>query len=206
MTFQRHITGALVLATAMAAGMNVNTAQAEHSERSDSYARLDTLASHLQDDVRDLFKEFRIHYVHTPEYRHLMSDLIDVYGKSRYFHDLIHRRSSAYQLKRAINSLDRKFHHMQRTVNRLRADADHGIGHIHGHDRSLNYYLSHIEEVLHKTKDRVNMLHYCNVRRGGHGYHGYHGVGNAYGPAGHGGFTVGKGKHGIHIGGLSIRF
>ena len=157
-----------------------------------SYHHLDELALRMQRQSRRLASEFAEHYRHSPVYNHLRSDANSLARLAAHIHDLAHRRGSISHLKRDLDRIDSRFHHLESVVARLESLANRGIGHTHGDVSHVWSALHSLESTIHHMRDDVQALARRCYRRNGHNNHGHnnhgrhnHGryVGHQPGPA-----------------------
>ena len=194
---------ALSIAVLIAASLTASTANAS------SYRHIDILAVKMQRQSAKLYHEFRLHFRHTPEYRHLMSDARDLYYKSKHVHEVAHHRESLHHIKRDLAALDRLFHHLEELVEKITHDADHhGHGHIHGDTHHVEAIMKRFEQNLHHLRRDVKRMvsHHDHHLHHGHGvpmFRGAHGY--KYKKATpHVGFRVGGTN--VSFGGNGVRF
>jgi len=202
------LTVALFAALSVATLANtVNAAPGSH---------LDEVALRLQRQAAELNREFRLHFRHTPEFGHLVSDANQIQAKAAHIHRVAHHSGSVWHLRHEVEELDRLFHHMEDVVDRIDRHAAHGIGHIHGHLAHVYDLLDDMEDTLHHLRRDLARITSGRPAHGGwhsnrHGgyvvpHSGYH-SGYVVPRSGHG-RGVSVSRHGIAIsnGRIGFRF
>ncbi len=193
---------------------NANAAPGDH---------IDRLALKLQGQARGLMTEIRLHFRHTSQYGHLISDSARIYGKAAHIHRVAHISGSPTHLRRDLAELDRLFHHLEGLVANVQVHASHGHGgHLHGRTGHVNRLIAEMENTLHHMRRDmafVSPAPHCGhgpvpvpvpapapfSGHCGHGHVSFHPVpGHGYGgfhPApGHGGIRFGNSQFGFRIG------
>ena len=154
-----------------------------------SYEHIDSLALKLQSNSAKLYHEFKLHYSHTPEFRHLISDASSMYHRCKHIHELAHHHGSLHHLASDLRTLDRSFHHLDRLVKSMECDAEHGFsGHIHGYTGHVHSLLRQMARDIHHLREDIEELTDPH-----HGHGGGHGIGH------------GNGQGGVHIIGSTRR-
>ncbi|NNE00103.1 MAG: hypothetical protein HKN47_22515 [Pirellulaceae bacterium] len=200
------------------------------SASASTYNHIDQLAVTVARQARTVVSETR-HYRHTPEYRHLRSDAIEIARLADHMHEVAHHHGSLAHLESDLAQLDAKFHHLESVFDRIERNAAVGHGHIHGNTAHVRRLLCSMEDNLHHLQDDVRALRRAShgvhrvpvVRQPAvtfpssygsfgrpHGSHGYNswGHGSPWGHSnawGHGSNGFGHGRQ-ISIGGGSSRF
>ena len=134
-----------------------------------SYEHIDELAAELQSQARQLNREFRMHYSHTHEYRHLASDTSKMYRFARHIHDIAHYEGDLEHMRDDLHDLDRLFHHVEDLVDEIEHEAHHGHGHVHGHTGHVHGILHEMEDTLHHLQDDIEHMTSAH----GHHDHGF---------------------------------
>ncbi len=183
-------TFAAMIVTLVSGGMFSQNADAA------DFRHLDNLALSLQRQAAQMIGEVRHHYRHTGDYRHMISDTYEIYRLAAHIHDLVHHHSSVHHIQSDVNSLDRKFHHLENLVSHVNHHP-HG-GHIHGDTFHIHTLLTAMEDSLHHLQDDIAQL---TDPHHGHGHH-------VIVPRPHGHGHYGHGRNGIRVGNdrFSIRF
>jgi hypothetical protein len=161
-----------------------------------SYHHLDELALRMQQQSRTLAREFAEHYRHSPVYSHLRSDANSLARLATHVHDLAHRHGSISHLKRDLDRIDSRFHHLESVVAQLESLANIGIGHTHGDVSHVWSALHGLESTIHHMRDDVTALARNCYNRRGHNNHGH----NNHGHNNHGRHNHGRHNHGRHVG------
>ncbi|MEQ8786288.1 MAG: hypothetical protein RIC55_08310 [Pirellulaceae bacterium] len=177
-TISKSFAIAVVAAASLISTRSADAAPGDH---------LDLLASRLQAQSRDLIGEFRLHYAHTAEYRHLVSDAYSVYRLAGHIHVLAHTSQSLHHIESDLRQLDRLLHHLHELVDH-REIHPHG-GHTHGDTAHVHRLLGQMEDTLHHMLSDVRQMTRHN-----------HGVGS-----GHGRFSGGYGQFPSQSSGIIIR-
>ena len=117
------------------------------------YRHLDRIALRITKNTEALFREFRYHYRHTSEYRHLISDARELRSHALHIHDVAHHRGSLCHLARDVRDMDRLFHHLENVVERVERSShcEYHSGHIHGNT-------SHVARLMHAIEDDLHHL------------------------------------------------
>lgn len=134
----------------------IGSALSGQSAEAASLQHIDNLAVRLQSQARQLICEFRLHYRHTCDYRHLMSDSYQMYRLAAHIHSVAHYRGSLYHIRSDVNKLDRLFHHLEGLVDHIEYHP-HG-GHIHGHTGHVHQMLARMEDTLHHLQEDVRAM------------------------------------------------
>lgn len=134
--------------TLAAFGFIITTFSASAS--ADTYHHIDELALTIDRQAKLLVSE-SVHYRHTPEYRHLVSDARDLCRLATHLHEVAHHHGSLAHLESDLSQLDAKFHHLESVFHRVERAASYGHGHVHGHT-------SHVWELLHSIENNIHHL------------------------------------------------
>ena len=126
------------------------------SAKASTYDHLDQLALQLQGQSRRLISEFRLHYRHTREYRHLISDGYEMYRLAAHIHRVAHQHGGVHHLQSDLKQLDQLHHHIHDLVDH-REVHPHG-GHVHGNTGHVHAMLEEMEDTLHHMLDDVKQL------------------------------------------------
>ncbi len=134
-------------------------ALASTSAHAVDYRHLDRLAIRLTKNSEALFREFRVHYRHTSEYRHLISDAKALRSRALHIHEVAHHRGSLYHLASDVREMDQLFHHLEEVVERVdhRSSHDYHSGHVHGNSRHVSSLMRTIGCDLHHLGEDVEM-------------------------------------------------
>ena len=114
--------------------------------------RVESYASSLR-------SEFRIHFRHTAEYGHLMSDAYSIARKADAIHGMVHHihcEADLYRLETELRSLDRLVHHLGDLVEE--ASHGHGGGHAHGDTRHVQGLVSQMNRSIHSMESSVEAM------------------------------------------------
>ena len=103
MTIARTTMAVLIAAFGLTAASNTAEAAGPHVDR---------LALQLQSQARQLRTEFSLHFRHTAQYGHMMSDASQIYGKAAHIHRVAHFSNNLPHLRRDLAEIDRLFHHL----------------------------------------------------------------------------------------------
>jgi hypothetical protein len=172
-------------------------------------AHIDRLALQLQGQARGLMTELRLHFRHTSQYGHMISDSAQIYGKAAHIHRVAHISGGPMHVRRDLAELDRLFHHLEGLVGNVQAHASHGHGgHLHGRLGHVNRLMAEMENTLHHM--RRDMAFVSPGPHPGHGpvlvpapvpapFPGHGGFRPAPGN-GHSGISFGNGQFGFRIG------
>ena len=191
MTFARTLMMTLVSFLAITAAQTVQAG---------SYRHIDELALQLQEQARELYSEFKLHYRHVSDYRHLRSDGASLSRVASHIHSVAHRRGDIHHLESDMAKADRLFHHLEELVGRIEHDTLHPVGgHTHGDLHHVHSVMQSMESTLHHLKADVESLAHTrhSYQRHGRRYYGRLGVGYHWRRGG--GHLRGNGI-GIHIG------
>ncbi|TWU04223.1 hypothetical protein [Stieleria varia] len=123
----------------------------------DTYHHIDEVAVTIERQARLIVEETR-HYIHTPEYRHLVSDAQDMCRLASHMHEVAHHHGSLAHLESDLRQLDAEFHHLEGLFDRIEIRAAHGQGHIHGGTGHVRSLLDSIEDNIHHLQDDVRSL------------------------------------------------
>lgn len=173
-----------------------------------SHRHIDELALQLQRQSRALTAEFRAHYRHAPEFRHLMSDSVALARKAAHIHAVAHAGRDLYHLQTDLRDIDRSFHHLEEVLARI----EHHVaschsprcGHFHGDTRHVRGLMASIGDTIHHLRSdvgrKVRQRQHYRVRYGNfpvrYSRHTYNPYGNGrvhdwYGPrASYGGVAL----------------
>jgi hypothetical protein len=127
--------------------------------RADHLSDIDELACLLRDQAAAAAREIRYHFVSAPNYRHLYSDVYELYRGADQVHELIHRRASLAQVSTAVDELDDLFHHVEDQFDELERCG--WSGHVdlrhshHGYREARLGYGSRNSYHLRRLKVRV---------------------------------------------------
>jgi len=167
-----------------------------------SYQHIDRGAMRLVRQANQLSREFRIHYRHTSEYRHLMADAATLRRLANHVHEMAHRGTLSHMAS-DLQQLDRAFHHLERTVRRIERNGGYGHhgygGHIDGNTSDVRRMLRRMKNSLHHLQNDINETLYPPVHD--HGDFGFDS--GYYSPRYRSrgvGFSYRKGRFGIRIG------
>ncbi|MEX2579140.1 MAG: hypothetical protein WD342_08775 [Verrucomicrobiales bacterium] len=121
-----------------------------------SYNRLVTLAHQLDDSVGHLREEFKLHYRHTPQYKHLLSDATSMTRKVAHIDQLSYDpHVSLRHLQSDVEDLDDLAHHLQDLV----AATERGRrGHVHGNTRHVQDLMASIMVSIHGLSEEIRVL------------------------------------------------
>lgn len=191
MTFSRTLMMTLVSYLAITAAQTVEAG---------SYRHIDELALGLQEQARELYSEFKTHYRHVADYRHLRSDSAALSQLASHIHSVAHRRGGIHHLESDMAKADRLFHHLEELVAVAEHDTRHpGGGHIHGDLRHVHSLMRSMESTLHHLQSDVERLAHTRHSYHRHGRRYYSRVGIGYHWRG-GGVHVNGNRVGFHIG------
>lgn len=125
-----------------------------------TYHHIDTIAVRIARESAELFREFRIHYRHTAEYPHLISDARELRNHARHIHDVAHRNGSLLHLANDLREIDRLFHHIEELVRRTERSArcDYRSGHIHGETSHVASLMRAIENDIHHLRSDIDEM------------------------------------------------
>ena len=144
-----------ILGMAIAAAMGIGGIT---EARAASYDHMDRLALRIQKQAAELFHEVKAHYRHTPEYRHLISDAVQMYRTAHRTHQIAHEHGCLRQLASSVRSLDRQFHHFEELVHDVENAARHGHGHVHCDTRHVKRILKKMERNIHHLRDDIEEM------------------------------------------------
>lgn len=144
-----------------------------------SYQHIDSLALQLQANSAKLYREFELHYSHSPEIHHLLSDARDLHRHSQHIHELAHHHGSLGHLASDLRTLDRSFHHLERLVQHMEIGLDHTFyRRVQDHPRHVQIVMQQMECDIHQLREDIAEL--TRHHHGGHGIdHGFE-KGNAH--------------------------
>jgi len=187
MTIARTTFTAVLIALGLAAtSRTVQAAPGDHMDR---------LALSLQAQAQRLSAEVRLHYRHTPEYRHLISDARKIYVKAVHIHRIAHRGTSRAHLASDLREIDALYHHTAGLIREIERHAHFGHGHVHGDTRHVRGILAQMRKTIHHMMSDVGLAAPPTPVPdpfGGHVIHGRH-------SSGHGRYHGGHGRyHGGH--------
>lgn len=138
------------------------------SARADVFEHIDGLASQLQNQAARAASEVRYHFQGIPQYRHLYSDIYEMYTLSAHIHELVHEGRNLNHLRADVASLDRLFHHVEELVDDIRVVEFRGRrgfhwGHFHTGPtrddlRRLRNLLSRMEDTIHHLQDDLRSV------------------------------------------------
>ncbi len=127
------------------------------------FNHVDQLASRLRNQASRTAWEVHNNFRRIPQYRHLYSDVYEMYTTADHIHEILHEGADLGHLRADVESLDRLFHHVEESVREIRPVDQfygHGWGHWHGsfgptrNDlRSLCNLLEEMEETLHHLRE-----------------------------------------------------
>ncbi|MDG2380847.1 MAG: hypothetical protein P8N76_04180 [Pirellulaceae bacterium] len=124
-----------------------------------SFHHIESLALNLVRQSSALTREFKYHYRHTPEYRHLVSDARELHRRANHVHNLSHRSCSLEHMRIDLQQMDHFFHHLKETLDRVAMNADrHHRGHVNRKTRHTYQIVRRIEEDLHHLRDDVEAM------------------------------------------------
>ena len=131
-----------------------------------SYEHIDSLALRLQNHAATLYQEFHLHYEHTAEFPHLISDAQNLYFQAARIHELAHCHGSLIYLANELRVLDHSFHHLDKLVHQVELGADFGhIGHVHVPTSHVRRVLKRMQRDIHHLRDDVQKLTRHHHRR-----------------------------------------
>lgn len=147
----RFTTAALLAMTALFASATIASADARRD--------LDQIACRLAKDTDLLVQEAAIHYRHTPQYPHLISDAVQMKRLANHIHSIVNYGSITH-LKHDVNELDRLFHHVEGLIHQIEINARHSYhgGHIHGDTFHVCRGLKLIEADIHLMQNYLRVL------------------------------------------------
>jgi len=173
-----------------------------------SFEHIDELAGELQGFSSKLSREFRDHYRHTPQYRHLTADARKLRTLANHIHEVAHEGNLEH-LHDDLHDLEELLHHVDGLVDEIEHEAEHGGGHTHGDTRHVRRILKDMDGTLHHMLEDVEeMTGGARIERGfggeeaGHEDHGHEEHGqedHGHAEAGHEDHDHGQG------GGISVR-
>ncbi len=124
-----------------------------------SYQHIDGLALRIQTQSAALYKEFRLHYSHTADYPHLISDSRNLYYRSKHIHELAHHHGHLNHIASDLRSLDYAFHHLERLLHNIEMNADVGhFGHVHGQTAHVHDLMKQLETNIHHLREDIEAL------------------------------------------------
>jgi len=138
----------------------ITLALVSNSANATDYRHLDRIAVRIVKNSEALFREFRIHYRHSSEYRHLIDDVKELRSHAIHIHDVAHHRGSLAHLASDVREMDRLFHHLENVVERVEHNSHHGYhsGHVHGRTNHVASLLHAIESDLHHLGEDVGAV------------------------------------------------
>lgn len=136
--------------------------------QAEPFEHIEKLAYSLQGQARKLSREFKGHYSHTAEYRHLAGDTSKMYKLARHIHGLAHEGEFEH-MSDDLRDLDKLFHHIEETVDEIEHEAEHGHGgHVHGNSSHVRRIMGQMEDTLHHLEEDIEEL-------SGHEHHDHEG-------------------------------
>lgn len=207
----RFTTATLLAITALTASATIAAADTRH--------HLDEIACRLARDTDTLVQEAAIHYRHTPQYPHLISDAVQMKRLANHIHAIVLHGSIDY-LKRDVDDLDRLFHHVEGLIHQIEVNSRHSFhgGHIHGNTFHVCRGLKLIEADIHHLQNDLRILcrtapvHQTFVQPQVYnkpvfvgGNNGFGNSGHGHGGHGHGGPSKRGGQGGFNRGGSGIQ-
>ena len=153
MTTRKRLTTTVLAAITLAVVANSASAA--------DYRHLDRLALRITKNTETLFREIRVHYRHTSEYGHLISDVRELRRHALHIHEVAHHRGSLSHLASDVREMDRLFHHLEGVIERLEHRSFHNrhhsyhSGHVHGNTTHVATLMHAIEDDLHHLGEDV---------------------------------------------------
>jgi hypothetical protein len=191
MTFARTLMMTLVSLLTITAAQTVEAG---------SYRHIDELALQLQEQSRELYSEFKLHYRHVSDYRHLRSDSASLSRLASHIHSVAHRGGNIHHLESDMAKADRLFHHLEELVSSIEHNTrHHSGGHTHGDLRHVHSLMRSMESTLHHLKADVESVAHTRHSYHRHGRRYYGRVGVGYHWRG-GGVRLSGNRVGIRIG------
>lgn len=136
--------------------MTAVSAFATHAN-ADEYSHIDRLAVKIRNNARRITRE-TVHYRHTREYAHMVSDANELYRLADHIHDVTHFEGNLRHLIMDLDQLDRMFHHLEGLFDQVEHNAAYGDGHVHGNTAHVKRLLNLIENDIHHMREDVNIL------------------------------------------------
>jgi hypothetical protein len=133
-------------------------AQANVSPHQRIYEQIDNLAVQVQRQAQQIGSEAAIHYQHTPQYRHLVSDTSELVKQSAHLHEVAHNHGTVDHMAADMAKLDASFHHLETTFEGIHNRAAIGIGHVDGHIAHVKALLGSMETNLHQLQRDIASL------------------------------------------------
>ena len=129
-----------------------------------SFEHIDELAGELQGLSTKLGREFRDHYRHTPQYKHLAAHAKDLRRLSGHIHGIAHEEGDLGHIHDDLHELEDVFHEVEELVAEIEHAAEHGEGHTHGNTRAVRRFLRVMDSAIHHMLEDVE-----EMTSGGHG-------------------------------------
>ena len=156
MTFIR--TSVVIAIAAFGLSFASNTAQAG------TYEHIDELAGELQGLSTKLGREFRDHYRHAPQYKHLAAHAKDLRRLAGHIHGVAHEDGDLAHIHDDLHELEGVFHEVEELVGEIEHAAEHGEGHTHGDTRAVRRLLGKMDDAIHHMLEDLE-----EMTSGGHG-------------------------------------
>ncbi len=134
----------------------VSSVMFSQSADASTYRHIDSLAVRLQGQAREMIGELRLHYRHTGDFQHLLSDAYEVFRLAAHVHEVIHHDDCLPHVRADIDALDRKFHHLENLVAHI-THHPHG-GHVDGNTFHIHQMLAAMEDTLHHLQEDIDEL------------------------------------------------
>lgn len=125
------------------------------------FNHIDRLALKLRAQSSQLHREFGVHFRHSPNARHLMSDAAALYRRADHLRAVAHS-GNLHHMASDLAEMDRLFHHLEELVRdtlfRSRGGRFGHVGHVHGDARHVLRLMNEMGQTLHHLRDDVNQL------------------------------------------------
>ena len=118
-----------------------------------TYDHFDSIAKDLERQANLFVRETR-HFRHTPQYRHLLHDALQLARTARHAHVTAHIGCNLAHLEKDVQLLDSTLHHVADLVRDIERHSRHGYGHTHGDTRHVHQLLRlMVADVHHLLAD-----------------------------------------------------
>ena len=153
-----------IAALTISLGMLSGNAQAGHKQT------IDELAYLLKRQAAQATREVRYGFRHSPQYRHLYSDMYDLYVAAGHLYGVARQGGNSAHILEDVRKMDESLHHAEELVVEMKAarSAHHGYGH---HSTISSYHLRRLcdvlEEISHSLHRLQEIVDYRSPVRGG---------------------------------------
>lgn len=139
------------------------SALASHVQ-ADEYHHIDRLAQDIQTKSKLLYREM-VNYRHSPHYRHVRSDALELKKLARKIHTIARNEGCIFELESCLNELDALYHHTAELIDQIDLNRGYGSGYAHGETCQIQDLMVDLEDCIHHMQADVAQIRNRTIRR-----------------------------------------